>query len=292
MRGWRFIFFICLVFCLSSLSLFSQDLGRILCLENAIPTYHYKTSSKKEVSKKLEVVDHKYFKLGYYEKHEQSAWVAYLLTKEMVSETKATRKNRFTIDNKISTLSATSSDYAKSGYDRGHICPAADMSFSQDAQDRTFLMSNMSPQTHSFNAGKWKQLEEKVRKWAVENDSIIVIAGPILDSIIGKIGENNVSIPYSFYKIIIDISYPDFKAIGFIMKNEKLSEDLIYYSMSIREIEDRTGLNFFPKYDKDSLVQNLETKVWDWGLKPSIKKTTTIKTNKPKTNAKKAKKGN
>ena len=292
MRGCRFIFFICLVFILSSLSVFSQDLGTILCLENAIPTYHYKTSSGKEVSRKLEVVDHKYFRLGYYEKHEQSAWVAYLLTKEMVSENNAVRKNRFIIDNKISTLSAISSDYAKSGYDRGHICPAADMSFSQDAQDRTFLMSNMSPQTHSFNAGKWKQLEEKVRQLAKENDSIIVIAGPILDSIIGKIGKNNVSIPYSFYKIIIDISYPDFKAIGFIMKNEKLSEDLVYYSMSIREIEERTGLNFFPKYDKDSLVQNLETKVWDWGLKPSIKKTTTIKTNKPKTNAKKAEKRN
>ena len=291
MRGWRFIFFICLVFCLSSLSVFSQDLGRILCLENAIPTYHYKTSSGKELSRKLEVVDHKYYRLGYFEKHEQSAWVAYLLTKEMVSKTKAIRKNRFIIDKKISTLSATSADYTKSGYDRGHICPAADMSFSQDAQDITFLMSNMSPQIHSFNAGKWKQLEEKVRHWAKENDSIIVIAGPILDSIIGKIGKNNVSIPYSFYKIIIDISYPDYKAIGFIMKNEKLSEDLLYYSMSIREIEERTGLNFFPKYDNDSLVQNLETKSWDWGLKPSYKKSNIKQTNKPKKNAKKVQKG-
>ncbi|HHT04067.1 MAG TPA: DNA/RNA non-specific endonuclease [Bacteroidales bacterium] len=292
MKGSKFIFFITLGFVLISGNVFAQELGRILSLDNAIPTYHYINNKGKKKKKKLEFVDHTYYKLGYYDEHKQSLWVAYLLTKEIVNQNNSVRSNRFRIDRKISTLSATSSDYTKSGYDRGHICPSADMSFSQDAQDITFLMSNISPQVHSFNAGKWKQLEEKVRYWAKENDSIIVIAGPILDSIIGKIGKNNVSIPYSFYKIIIDISYPDFKAIGFIMRNEKLSEDLIYYSVSIREIERRTGLDFFPKFNDNCAVQELETKSWDWGLKNSIKKTETIKTNKPKTNAKKAKKGN
>lgn len=292
MRVRTFLLFGAFFLFLYSGNVLSQNIGQVLSLDNSIPIYYNSNKKGRKEVLKLEVIDHKYYKIGYWDKHKQSAWVAYLLTREMVEGKKATRSNKFRMDKKLSTRPISSSDYTKSGYDRGHICPSADMSFSQDAQDMTFLMSNISPQLHSFNAGKWKQLEEKVRYWAKENDSIIVIAGPILDSIIGKIGKNNVSIPYSFYKIIIDISYPDFKAIGFIMRNEKLSEDLIYYSVSIREIERRTGLDFFPKFNDNCAVQELETKSWDWGLKNSIKKTETIKTNKPKTNAKKAKKGN
>ncbi len=240
---------------------FSQPIKEILTVDNAIPSYN----SEKE--HELEVVNHKYFKLGYSEEHEIAGWVAYLLTKEMVLENNAVRKNKFKSDKKVSTGSATSSDYKKSGYDKGHICPSADMSFSQEAQNQTFFMSNMAPQIHSFNAGKWKDLENKVREWAVENDSIIIIAGALFDSIITTIGtKNKVSVPYRFYKVIIDISYPSYKAIGFVMENEKLKENIFYYSMSVEDLEKFTGMIFFPDFSQTQSIINLKTNcsIWAW----------------------------
>ncbi len=254
MKCSKFVFFWALILLLSSGNVFSQGLKSLLNVENAIPSCQVRG----EKALKLEVVDHKYYKLGYSQEHKQSAWVAYLLTKKMVLENNSIRSNKFKVDNMVSNLSASPKDYKNSGYDKGHICPCADMSFSQKAQDLTFLMSNMSPQLHSFNAGKWKQLEEKVREWAEENDSIIIIAGPILDRKFKTIGANKVSVPLKFYKIIIDISYPTYKAIGFVMPNEKLNNDIYFYSMSLDEVEKLTGLNFFPKYERNKLIEDLE----------------------------------
>lgn len=240
---------------------FSQPIKDILTIDNAIPSYKL----KKE--RKLEVVDHKYFKLGYSEKHEVAGWVAYLLTKDMVINQKTGRKNRFKEDKKVSTSSASVSDYKYSGYDKGHICPSADMSFSQEAQDLTFLMSNIAPQIHSFNSGKWKELETKVREWAIENDSIIIISGALFDSIITIIGKKNkVSVPYRFYKVIIDISYPTYKAIGFVLENEKLHEDLYNYSMSLSDLETFTGMIFFSDFNQKESIKNLKynCSIRDW----------------------------
>lgn len=264
MRCNKFLSLVLLAFLFSPVFVFSQGLKALLTVDNAIPCIE-KTNAL-GFNLKLEVIDHKYFKLGYSQENKQSAWVAYLLTKKMVLENNSVRSNKFKPDLKLTKSLSYPSDYKNSGYDKGHICPCADMSFLQEAQDLTFLMSNMSPQLHAFNAGKWKTLEEKVRDWAKENDSIIIIAGPILEGKLKTIGENKVSIPLKFYKIIIDISYPTFKAIGFVMPNEKLDKDIYYYSMSIDEVEKLTGLNFFPKYDANKLIQNLEKTIdiKDW----------------------------
>lgn len=268
------LFFIAIIaFWLLPYYAFSQPIKDILTIDNAIPSYKL----KKE--RKLEVVDHKYFKLGYSEKHEVAGWVAYLLTKDMVINQKSGRKNRFKEDKKVSTGSASVSDYKYSGYDKGHICPNADMSFSQEAQNLTFLMSNMAPQIHSFNAGKWKELETKVREWAIENDSIIIISGSLFDSIITTIGKKNkVSVPYRFYKVIIDISYPTYKAIGFVLENEKLNEDLYNYSMSLSDLETFTGMIFFSDFNQKESIKNLKynCSIWDWERK-SLKQKNKLK---------------
>ncbi|MFA6806903.1 MAG: DNA/RNA non-specific endonuclease [Bacteroidales bacterium] len=290
MRVRTFLLFGAFFLFLYSGNVLSQNIGQVLSLDNSIPIYYNSNKKGKKEVLKLEVIDHKYYKIGYWDKHKQSAWVAYLLTREMVEGKKATRSNKFRMDKKLSTRPISSSDYTKSGYDRGHICPSADMSFSQDAQDMTFLMSNISPQLHSFNAGKWKQLEEKVRQWAIENDSIIVISGPILDSIKGKIGKNNISVPYSFYKIIIDISYPDYKAIGFIMPNKKLDQNLYYYSLTIRQVEEAIGMDFFPNLSRNKLISELETRYSDFGLRSIDNKV--VKNKKNTKNVKKAKTSN
>ena len=117
-----------------------------------------------------QLVTHLGYSLSYNEKHEQANWVFYELTiDEVLGSIK--RKDQFRADPNIKTGSASLSDYKRSGYDRGHLAPAADMKWSSKAMSESFFMSNMSPQTPSFNRGIWKKLENLVRKWAVENKS-------------------------------------------------------------------------------------------------------------------------
>ena len=82
-------------------------------------------------------VDYKHYCLGFNKEHRQANWVYYELGATNLTG-KASRKNDFRVDPKISRWSATPDDYKRSGYDRGHLCPAADMSFNAKAMSETF----------------------------------------------------------------------------------------------------------------------------------------------------------
>lgn len=212
-------------------------------------------------TEKLELLDHKYYVVGYNKKHKQAAYVAYLLTAEMVNENdNVSRKGvGFKKDYLLSDNYATKQDYTNSGYVRGHLCPSKDMCWSFASMKETFYMSNVSPQYQGFNDGLWKKLEGSVRKWAVENDSILVLCGPVLSSKKGEIGENKVSVCIKFYKIVVDISYPTYKMIAFIMDNTNIKGNIFRYCCNEREVERITGLDFFPSQDGNPLMDSLET---------------------------------
>ena len=101
------------------------------------------------------------YSVHYDQKHRQARWVGYLLTKSETVKV-AKRSNKFTADPLIPETD-NAVDYKKSGFDRGHLAPAADMSYSQETMQESFYFSNMSPQNPSFNRGIWKKLEEKTR---------------------------------------------------------------------------------------------------------------------------------
>ena len=176
------------------------------------------------------------------------------------------RKDNFREDKAVSTGSATLNDYKKSGYDRGHMAPAADFRWSFDAMNDTFYLSNMCPQTHAFNAGIWSDLEEAVRSIAYEDECIYVVTGPVLtDGPYETIGENKVAVPNYFYKVILDYSAPTVKAIGFIMPHENSKEPLSYFAVTVDEVEDMTGLDFFPLLpddEEEKLESSLDTTLW------------------------------
>jgi len=203
--------------------------------------------------------------ISYNEENEVAEWAAYILTKNMVDVNGASRANeKFKEDKEIESGSALPSDYKRSGYDRGHLVPAADMNWSQAAMDETFYMSNMCPQNKQFNRGIWKSLEEKVRDWAVANDSLYVVSGPVLKNIIKHIGKNNVSVPEYFYKVIVDISYPDYKGIAFLMKNEE-AENIYQYAVTIDSVEKFTGINFFELIDENEMQfieSSIDVSLW------------------------------
>lgn len=212
------------------------------------------------------IITHAGYSLVYNEKHEQAAWVAYDLTK---SETNKVfkRVNRFAVDPLVATGTASDQDYEGSGYDRGHLAPAADMGYSATTMRESFYYSNMSPQKPSFNRGIWKKLEELVRSWAIENDTVYVVTGPVLVDWLQTIGPDKVSIPNYYYKVVLDYSEPDIKAIGFILPNDGSKMQLQYYAVPIDSVEKLTGIDFFPLLD-DNLEEGIEKTLcitcWSW----------------------------
>lgn len=224
-----------------------------------------------------QIVEHKAYTLDYFEKYEQASWVAYELTSEETNK-QFERSNKFFSDPDVKTGSASDADYKGSGYDRGHLAPAADMSFSEETMLESFYYSNMSPQLPAFNRGIWKRLEEKVRDWAVLYQSVYIVTGPVLSE--GNIeATNGVAVPKYFYKVILDAHSAHMQGIGFIMRNEGASGDLKEYAVSIDSVEKFTGIDFFPRLP-DKTEQAVESRLclpcWDWqnSISHSSSKTT------------------
>lgn len=203
-------------------------------------------------------INHTAFVICYDEKYEQAKWVAYRLTAQMCNNNEEERTDDFREDKNVRTGSANPDDYKKTGYDRGHLCPAADMAWNHITMSESFLMSNMSPQHPQFNRGIWKKLEENVREWARKNEELYIITAGVLKDTIKTIGTNKVAVPKYFYKIILDVCGPEFKAIAFVMPNEGSKQPVFDYAVSIDSVECLTGINFFPALP-DAIENNLES---------------------------------
>ena len=203
-----------------------------------------------------QLIKHDNYFLSYSEKHEQAEWVAYELKKEHLSSTNFKRP-LFELDSKVKTGSAHWRNYKNSGYSKGHLLPAADRKNSREAYQSTFLMSNVSPQRPSFNGGLWNRLEQKVRYWAQKERHLYVVTGGVLTDHLETIGQEEVSIPEHFYKILLDYSKPEIKAIAFLVPHKNSNRPLHEFVVSIDQIEDLTGIDFFQELP-DSLENSLE----------------------------------
>ena len=213
------------------------------------------------------IIEREGYALGYIEKHEQPAWVQYIMTAEEVSRRAAKRGDDFRPDPDVPTGSATPQDYTRSGYDRGHLAPAADMSFSVKTMSESFFMSNMSPQAPQFNRGIWSKLEKQVRHFATKEKRIVVVTGPILpaEKTI-TIGANKVTVPQYYYKVIYDTTPPE-KMIAFVLPNKGSSADLRTFVVTVDRVEELTGLNFFstvPQPKQEQLERTITVENWDW----------------------------
>jgi endonuclease G len=159
----------------------------------------------------------------------------------------AARKDDFREDPQVPPqYRATLKDYQGSGYDRGHMAPAADLTYSPVAMSESFFLTNMMPQVPGNNRGIWKYLEEYTRFWAQKHNHVYAITGTLYDASkpIPTIG-NNVMVPQYVYKIVIDPNRA--KAIAFMFPNMKLDpKDMEKYIVSISEIEQYTGIDFNP----------------------------------------------
>ncbi len=189
-----------------------------------------------------QVINHEGFSLLYSENHEQARWIAYTLSSDEVYGS-VIRKDKYRSDPEVINGSAELSDYKYSGYDRGHLKPAADSKISDEEMLDCSFLTNISPQIHGFNAGIWVELEKKMRDWAVAHDSIHIVTGPVLNNPLGVIGDNEVSIPEAFYKAIM--SADSSRTIAFLLPHADSDEDLSTFVITVDSLEKITDINFF-----------------------------------------------
>ena len=193
-----------------------------------------------------QVIAYPQFSLSYNEVHEQPDWVAYMLTRQE-AQIEATFSANFTEDDSVSSGSAAEDDYRSTGFDKGHLSPAADNKASKAAYQQSYLMSNMSPQLPTFNQGIWKRLETWVRDNAIKYDTVYVVTGPLFKHNLGTIGDNDVTIPGYYYKALLRFEENGTpRLLGFLMPQIGTVGRIEEYAVPINTIETLTGLDLFP----------------------------------------------
>ncbi len=194
------------------------------------------------------------FSFSYDAKSHLARWVAYTLTPQLVKEKVVERATAFQPDDDIEA-SPKPADYRKSGYDKGHLAPAADFRWSPDAMKDCFLMTNMAPQLPAFNRRIWKNLETRVREWAQTQPHSYIVTGPVLTEPCATYLKG-ICVPKKFYKVMLQTDGQRYRAIGFVIPQHYKNADLVNYAQSIDNVEKVAGLDFFP-----ALPDELENQV-------------------------------
>jgi endonuclease G len=190
------------------------------------------------------IVVHKGYTLKYNELAEVPLWVVHTLTVDNITKT-ITRTNNFREDHAVTTRSASPTDYTNSGFDRGHMSPAADFSNDADMMSESFLMSNICPQYRELNAGVWADLEGKIRELVKRENRLHIVTGPIIIDNMRYIGKTSkVVVPQMFFKVIYD-SKKQFLAAYIMPNSRKINSNRISdYSVSRLYVQALVGLDF------------------------------------------------
>ena len=243
--------------------LFLQNVGVCYAQTNSLEI-PLSPKGKKEL-----ILKRKNYTLSFNKETNLPNWVAWRLDKEKLVERVSRKGFGFKPDPDINPSQAVvTQDYAHSGYDRGHMCPAGDSRWSGEAMKESFYMTNICPQHPNLNGGDWHELEQACRRWA-EKGKLYIVCGPILykkalNPPIGK--EHQIRVPDAFFKVILTgVEKGKPRAIGFIYKNSAGNRPLDSYVNSIDQVERITGLDFFSALPDD--VENRiekEYRMEDW----------------------------
>ncbi|MGI6356486.1 MAG: DNA/RNA non-specific endonuclease [Lentisphaerae bacterium] len=197
----------------------------------------------------LRVLRNQAYWVGYDERRRNPAWVAYRLfdSRENLA---GPRPVGFVTD--LRTIAQVSSEhYTGSGFDRGHLAPNFGIGrcYGPEAQQETFLMSNIVPQRHALNAGDWKKLElREAINYAGRFQEIWIITGPIFNPELIRELPSGIPIPESFYKIVVDEQCGRLRAIAFRFQHDAPTLSSLNQALcTIDELEALTGLDFFPE---------------------------------------------
>lgn len=168
-------------------------------------------------------------------------WSAEHLTAQNIEAAKnLSRENSFHPEPRLPARArAELADYARSGYDRGHMAPNGDMP-DRETQHESFTLANMVPQDAENNRHIWAGIEGVVRKLAQKEGDLYVITGPaFIGGNLQKVG--NVLVPTHLYKLVYS---PRQRAgAAFFIENRG---DAQYEVLSIAQLEEQVGINLLP----------------------------------------------
>ncbi|MBR2063684.1 MAG: DNA/RNA non-specific endonuclease [Bacteroidales bacterium] len=177
-------------------------------------------------------------------------WVAYELTKDETYGDALRDGKFFSPDERVLLPQPDDYDYRGSGWTRGHLAPAADFRWSDEAMWETFHFTNCCPQDEDLNNGIWNTLEKKCRTWARRHGSIYIVTGPVIgENRYGTIGDSHVVVPDAFFKAVLAHDGSRWQSIAFIMQNSPRNENMQNCAMSVDELEELTGFDFFAALD-------------------------------------------
>jgi len=209
----------------------------------------------------FEYLDNIGFDVGYSESRQDPVWVGYRVDARRLPG-KLPRPDRFEADSRT-TARVGHRDYSRSGYDRGHMAPnhAIATRYGRDAQNQTFLMSNIVPQKPALNRQVWRRLEElEAESWAGKFGGVWVITGPIFDDDhrFLKRNEPRIEIPDAFFKIVIDeregggVTGPNPRVMAFIIPQDVSGdESLSEFLVSVDWVEQQSGLDLMSDLPDD-----------------------------------------
>lgn len=202
---------------------------------------------------------------GYSDALGNPLWVAYRM-KDTDKLDSPPRPDEFRVDPRTAAR-IEPSVYARSGYDRGHLAPnyAIATRYGREAQEETFLMSNITPQKHGLNAGLWKELEQKIATaYPARFGEVWVLAGPVFGPQPARL-QRRVAVPEAFYMIVVDESEGRVRAQAFLFPQDAAGASLEPYLTTIDEIERLTGLDFLaalPDAAEAALESRRASRVW------------------------------
>ena len=201
------------------------------------------------------VLEKKAYTVSYNKETKCPNWVAWKLTAEH-AKGELKRRNVFHEEGDLPEPRATLQDYKGSGWSRGHMCPAGDNKWDEEAMYESFSLANVCPQNARLNSGLWNSVEMDCRKWARKYGEVYIVCGPIyMKNEHETIGENQVVVPEAFFKVVLCLMGKP-RAIGIVVKNTEETKKKDLYYNTIDQVERITGYDFFP-----ALPDNIENKV-------------------------------
>ena len=192
-----------------------------------------------------------------------SRWVAFRFDNKTraknVSRKDYGTRPQYPADPKLPTEVAIPSDASFNGYDHGHLCASADRLYSRTANDQTFYMTNMSPMISNFNGGYWATLEGLVqslgRNTSFSDTLYVVKGGTIQDGMFSKrVASSRIVVPKYYYMALLRYRGGTYSAIAFWMEHKDYGNNfdnqasfatMRQHAVSVDELEEKTGINFF-----------------------------------------------
>jgi len=214
----------------------------------------------------ITILDRGHFKIGWSNRLRHPVWCAYHVTPQMKYE--LPKRPGFTKDKSVS-MAPRPDDYARSGYDRGHMAPnfAIATRYGEEFQRLTFMMSNISPQSPALNRGVWRDVEHRIAElWTARYGEIWVVVGCVPSTTRETIDISGIDIPEAYFQVIMAQEGMDVRALAmYFPQTIPWNAWAARHIITIDELEQKTGLDFnpdLPQFIQEPLESELPTRLW------------------------------